>query len=40
VDPQTLLDAKNFSKVHTKSEPKSMTDIEKNLWKNNVKSGR
>jgi len=34
-----MLDAKNFSNVHKKTEPRTMADVEKQMWKSNVKDG-
>lgn len=38
--PKKLLDAKNFSNITEKQKPKTMAEIEANIWKDNIRAGR
>ena len=39
LDPRKLLEAKSFDNVTSKTAPKSMSEIEANMWKANIKEG-
>ena len=38
--PKKLLDAKNFSNITEKQKPKTMAEIEANIWKDNIMTCR
>jgi hypothetical protein len=39
VDAKAMFESKSYNSVTEKKEAKSFADIEKNMWKNNLKSG-
>lgn len=39
VDAKAMFESKNYESVTAKKEPRTMKDIEDQLWKNNIKQG-
>ena len=39
-DAKQLLEEKDFRNITEKTQPKTMADIEANMWKHNVKEGQ